>query len=941
MNQIDKEALVRPDASINPTPRRRTQARRGLLAFALSCALFAALGAAPAMANIGISTFSNAVLNQDGTTAATQAGSHPYEMVTNVGFATDASGAPTDNIKDVKVGLPPGLIGNPTAVPRCPIAKLNVSGGFGGGSNGCPGDSQVGQLAISIPGGGALSVPLYNLLPPAGEPAQFGANILLANSFLDVTVNTGTGYGLTTTSSNISTLLPLVGIKVTLWGVPADPSHDADRFCADGTTPCSTSAPMTPFLTLPTTCTGPLQTTLAADAWDSPQGDFVHNTSTMPGVTGCNLLSFNPSITARPDTTVADSPSGLDVDLHVPQAPNDPSALATPDVKNATVTLPQGFSLSPAAADGLQACSEAQFGLDNASEPTCPNASKIGTAEIDSPIQPDPLVGGIYFAQQNANPFGSTFAIYVATESDGVLIKLAANVQTNPVTGQITTTFTNNPQLPFTDFKLNFFGGSRAAFASPEGCGSFTTTSDVAPYSSPASGADATPSDSFAINSGCVGGFAPTFTAGTVSSQAGSFSPFDLSFSRSDTDQDLSGLTVNLPPGVSAKLAGIPECSDADIAQAQQPGRTGAREQQVNSCPASTQVGTVETAAGPGSDPFFLSGKVYLTGPFNGAPYGLVEIVPAVAGPLDLGVVVVRQSLNIDPTDAHVTVTSQPLPTILDGVPLRLRRVDVDLNRSGFTVNPTSCARMSISAALRSAGGVTANDSTRFQAAGCSSLAFSPKLKLSLTGKGKTRSGDHPTLTANLTQKAGQANIKSAKVTLPLSLALDPNNSKHVCAFATAQAVHGGAVGCPTSTVVGTASAKTPLLSQQLTGKVYLVQGIRTNAHGQQIRTLPSLLVPLRGQIALDLRAKTSVSKGKLVTTFPTVPDVPVSSFKLNLSGGKKGLLVITGRGRSICGSKQTSAATLDAQSGKQESSSIAMATPCKHVAKHPKKHKK
>ena len=941
MNQIDKEALVRPDASINATPRRLTQARRGLLAFALSCALFAAVGAAPAMANVGISTFSNAVLNQDGTTAATQAGSHPYEMVTNVGFATDASGAPTDNIKDVKVGLPPGLIGNPTAVPRCPIAQLNVSGGFGGGSNGCPGDSQVGQLGITIQGGGALSVPLYNLVPPAGQPAQFGANILLANSFLDVTVNTGTGYGLTTTSSNISTLLPLVGIKVTLWGVPADPSHDADRFCADGTTPCSTSAPMTPFLTLPTTCTGPLQTTLAADAWDSPQGDFVHETSTMPGVTGCNLLSFNPSITARPDTTVADSPSGLDVDLHVPQAPNDPSALATPDVKNATVTLPQGFSLSPAAADGLQACSEAQFGLDNASEPTCPNASKIGTAEIDSPIQPDPLVGGIYFAQQNANPFGSTFAIYVATESDGVLIKLAANVQTNPVTGQITTTFTNNPQLPFTDFKLNFFGGSRAAFASPEGCGSFTTTSDVAPYSSPASGADATPSDSFAINSGCVGGFAPTFTAGTVSSQAGSFSPFDLSFSRSDTDQNLSGLTVNLPPGVSAKLAGIPECSDADIAQAQQPGRTGAREQQVNSCPASTQVGTVETAAGPGSDPFFLSGKVYLTGPFNGAPYGLVEIVPAVAGPLDLGVVVVRQSLNIDPTDAHVTVTSQPLPTILDGVPLRLRRVDVDLNRSGFTVNPTSCARMSISAALSSTGGVTANDSTRFQAAGCSNLAFSPKLKLSLTGKGKTRSGDHPTLTANLTQKAGQANIKSAKVTLPLSLALDPNNSKHVCAFATAQAVHGGAVGCPTSTVVGTASAKTPLLSQSLSGKVYLVQGIRTNAQGQQIRTLPSLLVPLRGQIALDLRAKTSVSKGKLVTTFPTVPDVPVSSFKLNLSGGKKGLLVITGRGRSICGSKQTSAATLDAQSGKQESSSIAMATPCKHVAKHPKKHKK
>ena len=397
------------------------------------------------------------------------------------------------------------------------------------------------------------------------------------------------------------------------------------------------------------------------------------------------------------------------------------------------------------------------------------------------------------------------------------------------------------------------------------------------------------------IGAPCGGAFAPTFTAGSTNAQAGAFAPFDVSFSRSDTDQDLSGVTVNLPAGVSAKLAGIPQCSTADIAEALEPGRPGAQEELVNSCPASTQVGTVETEAGPGADPFALSGKVYLTGPFDGAPFGLVEIVPAVAGPLDLGVVVIRQALNIDPTDAHVTVTSQPLPTILDGVPLRLRRVDVDLNRAGFTVNPTSCAPMSVNATLTSVGGASANDSSRFQVGGCSSLAFTPKLKLGLSGKGKTKSGDHPTLTANLTQTSGQANIKSAKVTLPLSLALDPNNSKHVCAFATAQAVHGGAVGCPSSTIVGSATAKTSLLSSPLSGKVYLVQGIRTNAQGQQIKTLPSLLVPLRGQVALDLRAQTSVSKGKLVTTFPTVPDIPVSSFKLNISGGKKGLLVITG----------------------------------------------
>jgi hypothetical protein len=324
-----------------------------------------------------------------------------------------------------------------------------------------------------------------------------------------------------------------------------------------------------------------------------------------------------------------------------------------------------------------------------------------------------------------------------------------------------------------------------------------------------------------------------------------------------------------------------------------------------------------------------LSGKVYLTGPYKGGPFGLVVIVPAVAGPLDLGTVVVRQSLNIDPTDAHVTVTSDPFPTILQGVPLRLRRVDVVLNRPNFTVNPTSCNPMSIDASLTSVGGASASDSSRFQVGGCAALGFSPKLKLSLSGKGKTRSGAHPTLKANLSQKSGQANIALAKVKLPLSLALDPNNSKRVCPFATAQAVHGGAVGCAANTIVGSATAKTPLLSSPLSGKVYLVQGIRTNAQGQQIHTLPTLLIPLRGQFAIDLRAKTSVSRGALVTTFPAVPDVPVSSFKLTISGGKKGLLVITGRGRSICKKAQKSAATLDAHSGKQKHASIKMATPC------------
>lgn len=942
--------MLTGDHMSTPTARRRT----GLVSFAaVACLLLGTLllpssalaqnppvPACPGGAAWCASRFSASTINADGT-PDTQAGSHPFESTTSFAFSTDAAGVPTENMKDISVELPAGFVGDPNATPKCTVQELD--------SKDCPGGSQIGQLTLSA----TVNLfngpqPVYNMVPPAGDAAQFGVNLLLIDAFIDVHVRTGGDYGLTAGLTNTSTVLPLFGSSLTLWGVPADPAHDANRVCAGGVSPCSAGVAEKPFLTMPTQC-GPLQYNLVADSWQggSTTATFPQTPDAGDQVNGCGVLSFHPSISVGLGSSAADSPTGVSVDLHVPQAPDDPGSLATPSLKSAVVTLPQGIALSPSAADGLQACSEAQFGPNTNAEPACPDASKIGTAEIDSPISADPLTGGIFLAQQNANPFGSMFAIYVAAEADGTLIKLAAKIDANAATGQLTTTFDGtpgfpgNPQLPFSDFKLNFFGGARAALMTGESCGTFGVSSDIQPWSAPGTGADPTPSTSIAVTSGCVGGFAPTFAAGMTNAQAGAFSPFRLSFTRSDSDQDLSGLTVSLPPGVSAKLAGVPLCSEADIAHAR--SNSGAAELASLSCPASSQVGTAETGAGPGSDPFFLSGKVYLTGPYKGGPYGLVVIVPAVAGPLDLGTVVVRQALNIDPTDAHVTVTSDPFPTILQGVPLRLRRVDVDLSRANFTVNPTSCNPMQITGTLTSATGAVANLASPFQVGGCQDLGFSPKLNIGLSGKGKTRSGDHPTLTANLTQGSGQANISSARVTLPLSLALDPNNSKRVCPFAVAQAVHGGAVGCNANTIVGTASATTPLLSQPLTGNIYLVQGIRFNAQGQQIRTLPTLLIPLRGQFALDLRASTSVNgRGALVTTFSNVPDVPVSLFKLTFTGGRAGLLVITGRGKSICTSTQTSASTLDAQSGKQENASIKMATPCaKHKTKHKKKHKK
>ena len=840
------------------------------------------------------------------STSNNQAGAHP-DLTTSFSFSTvltQGNVEPNQSVKDIEVDLPAGLIGDPHAAATCTNAELE--------SGGCPTSSQVGTVSLVAalfgPTPSPLTFPVYNVTPAPGQPATFAFAVLFPIAQLATSVRTGSDYGLTTTIGDVNQAAVVFGSTLTLWGIPAD--HNGS------------GAPRQAFLRNPTTCGGPLTTTLRVDSWQNP-GTFVSATATTPAVIGCGEVGFDPSITVRPDTSAADSPSGIDVDVSVPQNSN-PDGVAESDLQNASVTLPQGFSISPSSADGLHACSPAQIALGSAAQASCPSSSTIGTAEIDSPLLSDPLKGSIYLAQQGQNPFNSLLAIYVVAQADGVLLKLPGRIDLNPTTGQVTTTFDNDPQLPFTDFKLDFFGGPRAVIASPTACGTYSATSQITGWN----GATASPSGgSFTIDSGCVNGFAPTFTAGVTNVQAGAYTPFVLSFSRGDTDQGLSGLSVTLPPGLLARPAGVPLCSDADA--------------NAGTCPSDSQVGTVRIASGAGSDPFFLPGIVYLTGPYKGGPYGLAVVTPAVAGPLNLGTVVVRQSIQINPTNAQVTVVSDPLPSILDGIPLRLRRVDVTLDRPGFMINPTSCNATLLTATLTSTGGLSAPVSSRFQVGDCAGLGFGPKLKLGLTGKHQTRSGSHPTLTATLTTRSGQANLRTAKVTLPLSLALDPKNSQHLCSYAVAQAVHGGAVGCPASSIVGSATAVTPLLSGPLSGPVYLVQGIRIS-HGQQIRTLPSLLIPLRGQLALDLRATTSVnSASKLVTTFASIPDAPVSKFTLTISGGRRGLLVITGRSRNICSAPQVATATLGAQSGKSVALTTKLSKPCGKAKKSKPKKKK
>jgi hypothetical protein len=796
-------------------------------------------------------------------------------------------------------------------------------------------------------------------------PAELAFAILGGGQPIVFKLRSDGDYGLEAVVPNVTEVVSIVGSTLTLWGVPADPAHDAQRFLpvngagggppgdANGN-PLPAGVPETPFITLPTKC-GPsaLQATVTADAWVNggrlaadglpDLSDPAWVSASVPmfpdGITGCDKLSFTPSMSLSFDTQSPDSPAGVSFDLQVPQDEN-PGDLATPALRNATVTLPAGLVVSPSSADGLQGCTDAQIALDSLSPASCPNASQIGTVTVHTPLLPDPLSGQVFLGTPQCSPCtnadaqdGRMLRGYIQAQGDGVIVKLPGFFATDPSSGQLTAHFDDNPPLQFSDLQVDFKGGPRAPVATPGTCGTFTTTSEFQPWSAPDSGPDATPSSPFdVLGCGSPNVFAPTFAAGVTNPQAGSYSPFAVAFSRTDADQQFFGLTATLPPGVTGKLAGVPLCSDGDA--------------NAGTCPAASRVGTATVASGPGSEPLWIpqpgnpSPAVYLTGPYKGAPYGLVVEAPAVAGPFNLGTVVVRQALYIDPTTAQVTAVSDPFPTILDGIPLQIRTVSVTIDRPQFTLNPTSCDPMAIAGTLTSTGGLSAPVSSRFQVGGCSSLGFSPALKIGLSGKGRTRSGDHPTLTATLTQGGGQANIRSARVALPLSLALDTNNSQHVCNYDVAQAVHGGAVGCPASTIIGQATAQTPLLDKPLSGPVYLVQGIRFGRGGQRIHTLPSLLVPLRGQVALDLRASSAVNGAQqLVTTFSTIPDAPVSKFTLTVNGGPKGILVITGRGLTICGKAQVANSSFGGQSGNTNAQNDTMGTPCaavKHLKRKP-----
>jgi hypothetical protein len=922
-----------------------------------------------------LKTFSNHTTGAGGG-PYTGAGGHPDQNTTEFSVSLP------DPLNGTYVNPPLGFIGNPAAAPRCPISKIP---GVGVPDTLCPPGSQVGVAVIGICLGCSEGVRfrsanniagIYNIPPERGYPAQFAFKIVTeagVPTVISVFPQPRTeSYGLTVGTPNI----PAVGVvstNITFFGIPSQHgSGDTD----------------TPFLSNPLDCSSANPTwSIAVDSPvhagalvglgipDLTDPDWVTDSELAPPVIECDNpllveqfaqagLSVKPLQGSGP--VQADQPTGLAVDLDFPQSNDptdptntsfDPSLPQAPPPKDITVKLPAGLSISPSSADGLGACSDQasdpagdQVHYDNTKPVECPDSAKIGSAVATSPLlathdpQTDevngaePIPGDVYLLKPhpgdlptNGGSQEGKFRLLIQLENSryGINFKLPGTATADKQTGQLTTVFTQNPQLPASHITVNLKEGPRAPLASPTTCGSFQATSDLVPWSTPGT-PDAHPTASFNVASGPNGSacanspgarpFAPSMSAGTTSSAAGQTSPFVLNLSRKDGEQEFSGLEVTLPKGLAAKFVGLPYCSDGALSAAA--GRSGNAEQSSPSCPAS-RIGKVTVGAGPGSNPFYTEGTAYLAGPYKGAPMSVAVITPAVAGPFDLGTVVIRNALYVDPETAQARVVSDPFPKIIDGVPLRLRDVTVRLDRPSFTLNPTSCEAKEISVKLTSSDGATSNPSNRFQASACDKLGFKPDLKLAL--KGGTKRSDHPALKATLTYPKGNyANIAKAVVSLPHSEFLAQNHIKTVCTR-----VQYAADQCPAGSIYGSVVANTPLLDKPLEGPLYL----RSSSN-----PLPDLVAALHGQIDVDLVGRIDSKNGGIRTTFDAVPDAPVSKFVLTMQGGKKGLLE---NSKDLCNSVNRADVKFTAQNGMELSSKPVLKSKCRKAKKGKKGAKK
>ena len=878
--------------------------------------------------SFGVQDFSVGVYGPNGAKDI-QAGDHPAALTTTLDYTTKSNftgptalgGLTILAVQEPKteiVDLPLGFVGDPLAAAQCPESEVLGSAQV----SDCPADSQVGVVGIEKEETVTL-VKVYNIVPEPGYPAYpalFGFEFLGTNVFLRTrVVPTSAGYVLSTSVPDIPRAVnaKITGVMLTFFGDPAEQDGGSSSSLA--------------LFTNPTDCsTSPSKARIEMDSWVNPQQwvtkeASMYEASATQGVSGCDLLAFDPTIEVAPEETQADTPSGYEVDLKVPQAANLSPVLATPDLRNAEVTLPEGVSVSPGAADGLAGCKESgpegielgnhdtlghevqegeelgPDGLPHAAAGHCPKASQIGTVEVTTPLLREKLEGHVYLAQPKCGgegqpacteasaTNGELFGLYLEAAGSGVIVKLKGTVSVNPQTGRITTRFDENPQLPFSELKLELNGGPRAPLANPQSCGAATTTSVLEPWSAPESGPAATPFSSFAVT-GCASPmpFSPAFSAGTLSPAAGVFSPFTLTFGRHDGEQDLSGVTVHTPAGLLGKVAGVPQCGEAQA--------------NAGTCGPESQVGTTTAASGSGSAPLYLGGRVYLTGPYDGQPFGLSIVVPAVAGPFNLGNVVVRASIAINPYTAAITAVSGPLPQIIDGVPTRLQTINVTLNRPGFMFNPTNCDAQAVTATIVSAQGASTNVSTPFAAAGCKNLPFKPDFSASTTGKTSKALG--ASLNVKIASAGlGQANIAKVDVEIPKALPTQLKTLNHAC---TEAQFNSNPANCPPASDIAQVTVHTPLLNSPLKGPAYLV------SHGSE--AFPDVEMVLQGEgVELVLDGHTQIKKGVTYSHFETVPDAPFTSFEFSSPQGELALFTAHG---DLCDQKLVMPTTMTGQNG-------------------------
>jgi len=876
--------------------------------------------------------------------SSSQAGAHADLTVSFK--LSEKENVPYAKTRDVVVELPPGIFGNPEAFPKCTSAQF----GTDPESSECPLDSQVGSTEISVQEGFFLTFadePIYNMPAPGGDVvARFGFYAGPYPAFVNVRLDPET-HALIASVEGASSGSGLISATTTFWGVPADPKHNPQRI-----TPLEVSQkngppggrpsemPDVPFMTNPTSCGKERTLTLRLHSYPLPESPTTM-TVPFPQITGCSVLTFAPTTALAPTTTQGTSGSGLDYELTLPTKGLQFGSLDYgSELKRAEVVLPEGMTINPSEAEGLGVCSEADLAREaynSAPDVGCPEASKIGSVEAVSPVIDRKVEGSLFLAKPHENPFGSLLALYMVLKvpDRGVLVKLAGKVTTDPETGRITTVFDDIPEVPVSEFHLHFREGGRAPLVTPSACGTHVADSNLSPWARP--GEVLVTENAFAIESGpdhspCPSGglppFRPGLLAGTQSNAAGSYSPFYVRLTRSDAEQEITHFSIKLPPGLVGKLAGIPFCPDAAIAAAK--ARTGihggAEELAAPSCPATSRIGSTLVGAGVGDILVYVPGSVYLAGPYHGSPLSIVSVTAAKAGPFDLGTVVVREALRIDPETAEVFIDatgSDPIPHIIAGIPVHLRDIRVYVDRPEFILNPTSCTRTSTASTVLGAGldFISAADdnpitvSSPFQAADCAALGFKPKLDLQL--EHGSRRNQTPTLKAVLTARPGDANIAGAQVILPHSEFLEQGHIRTVCTRAQFQAGAGNGAGCPAGSVYGRARAITPLLSEPLEGPVYL----RSNG-GE--RSLPDLVAALHGQEidinsvsyidSVSTRNKHGEAISRIRSRFARIPDVPVRKFVLEMQGGRKGLLV---NSTDLCAARHRADAAFTAHNGR------------------------